>query len=197
VAVAGGFFGKRGKELSEPEQPTLTRWIDVASIPPTGMDKSIVADEAERRQIAGALGLVDLASLSAELTLSRGAGGLVDVSGRVAADLVQSCVVSLEPVAAHIDEPVEARFVPAGTAEAPPEPKPGREIRIGGEAADLAETYSGPRIDIGRTVLEHFVLAIDPYPRAPGAELPADLIDAGDDTTSPFAVLSSLGGRKT
>jgi hypothetical protein len=51
---------------------------------------------------------------------------------------------------------------------------------------------TGPTLDLGPIVMEHFVLAIDPYPRAPGAELPDGGEGAADSPDSPFAVLARL-----
>jgi uncharacterized metal-binding protein YceD (DUF177 family) len=55
------------------------------------------------------------------------------------------------------------------------------------------EVFTGKSFDLGPVVTEHFALAIDPYPRAPGAELPTDP-DAGaaNQSESPFAVLAKL-----
>ena len=53
-----------------------------------------------------------------------------------------------------------------------------------------------PEPDVGldspeAVVEEELALSIDPYPRAPDAELPADAINP-DDSDSPFAALSAL-----
>jgi hypothetical protein len=50
----------------------------------------------------------------------------------------------------------------------------------------------GPRgIDLGEAVAQQLALALDPYPRAPGAALPEDL-RAETGAESPFAVLERL-----
>ena len=46
----------------------------------------------------------------------------------------------------------------------------------------------------GTPLLEEFVLAIDPYPRAPGVEFAAP-VDAEPRPESPFAVLKALKDR--
>jgi uncharacterized metal-binding protein YceD (DUF177 family) len=153
----------------------------------------VVASDDERAAIAASLGLLELTALSADLTLARTTNTAVALSGKLTADLVQSCIVSLDPVPQHIDEPIEARFVQAGSREAPEEPKPGSEVRIADEEDDPPEVYSGARIDIGATVLEHFILAVDPYPRAPGAVLEQD--EGGADRDSPFAGLAALNRK--
>ena len=85
------------------------------------------------------------------------------------------------------------RFVSAGTPEAQPYAGPAREVAIDPDAPDPPETMQGTTVDLGALVEEMFVLAIDPYPRAPGAALPAEAVDEPDpEEESPFAVLRSV-----
>ena len=66
-------------------------------------------------------------------------------------------------------------------------------MAIDPEAPDPPEVMDGTTIDIGALVEEIFVLAIDPYPRAPGAELPANGgVEPGSEGESPFAVLREV-----
>jgi uncharacterized metal-binding protein YceD (DUF177 family) len=99
------------------------------------------------------------------------------------AKVTQICVVTLEPFAAKIDDHAALRFIPA------------RQLREGEELAELdAETlegpdeipYSGEFIDLGAALAEQLALSLDPYPRKPGATLPAGLSDEADN---PFAIL--------
>ncbi|MBZ0229956.1 MAG: DUF177 domain-containing protein [Bauldia sp.] len=179
------------------DAPHLSRNVNVAAIPSAGRAETIVATDAELTAIASAFGLVAVGALSAELKIERPAADVVVVDGRVRASIVQNCVVSLVPVAQEIDEPIHLRFVDAASAKAPAPPRPGAEVMIAAESMDLPETWSGPAIDVGAVVLEHFALAIDPYPRAPGATL-ADEADESASAVeeSPFAVLAGLTAKK-
>jgi uncharacterized metal-binding protein YceD (DUF177 family) len=172
------------------ELPLLPRPVNVASIGATPQARRVEATEQERREISAALDLVDLRTLEADLELWRGSRGRIHVKGRVVADIVQSCVVSLEPVAQHIDEPIAMVFVETGEADA--EPRPGAEIRVDPANEDPPEVLPGLTLDLGPIVIEHLVLAIDPYPRAPGAELPGSGEGTSDSPDSPFAVLAKL-----
>ena len=71
----------------------------------------LVADETERSAVARRLGLPSLDRLEAHVTLSR-TGEMVRAEGRLLAALDQSCVVTGEPVAAHVDEPFALLFTP-------------------------------------------------------------------------------------
>ena len=176
--------------------PIFSRTVVVAAIPSSGLHQTLTATDAERQAIAAEYGLVEVGALSAELTLARIDDDSVAVDGQVRADIVQSCVVSLEPVPQKIDEPVHLRLVNAASAKAPPPPRPGAEILVGAEPVEPPDTYSGPEIDLGAIVLEHFALGIDPYPRAPGAALEAPAEDVEVAETSPFAALAGLVNRK-
>jgi uncharacterized metal-binding protein YceD (DUF177 family) len=175
------------------DAPALSRPVDVARIDAAGIDERIEATEHERAALAASLGIVAIDKLAAEATLVRDRGGVIRVDGRVVADIVQNCVVSLVPVAQAIDEPISLRFAEQGSRAAAEPPKPAAEIRVDPGEEDPPEVLTGTIIDLGAIVTEHLILAIDPYPRAPGATLPEnpaeDLPGPGD---SPFAVLAGL-----
>src|ERR1700733_15155111 len=57
--------------------------------------ETLLASPAECTALTKRLGLVELGQLSATVTLERTLGGLIHVSGRFAADVVQICVVTI------------------------------------------------------------------------------------------------------
>lgn len=179
------------------QKQLLSRTIETRSIGDAGVIEHIVAAEAERAAIAAAFNLISVDSLSAELDVRRSGAGLIVVDGVLRADVVHACVVSLDPAPQRIDETFHVTLAPAGSKEAPPEPKPGAEVMVDPEA-DQPEVVAGPTIDLGGLALEHFSLALDPYPRAPGAKLPAEPeIGTDEPAQSPFAALAALKGRKS
>jgi uncharacterized metal-binding protein YceD (DUF177 family) len=173
--------------------PALSRPVDISRINAAGIVERIEATEHERAALAASLGIVAIGKLAAEVMLDRNARGLIRLDGRLTAEIVQNCVVSLVPVAQAIDEPISLRFAEEGSSAAKTPPKPATEIRVDPAEEDPAEVLTGTAIDLGPIVVEHLVLAIDPYPRAPGATLPdnpaEDQPGPGD---SPFAVLAGL-----
>ncbi|MFL6766056.1 MAG: YceD family protein [Sphingomicrobium sp.] len=154
-----------------------------------GQRLDLVAGDAERGLIAKRLGLASLGRFEAHVCLSR-TGAIVRAEGRLLAALSQSCVVTGDAVAAHIDEPFALLFVP--------EPSPGAiedEVELGEADCDTA-FYDGAMIDLGTALADTLALALDPYPRSAGAD--AALKEAGvmsEEQASPFAVLAKL--RKT
>jgi uncharacterized metal-binding protein YceD (DUF177 family) len=151
----------------------------------------ISASAAARAALAAENDLISVDSLTASVELSRAPGGAIVAAGRVIADIVQTCVVSLVPVPAHIDESFTVRFIAGVRAGHEPD----EELVVDPAAPDPPEVLTGPGIDVGALVEEHFVLAIDPYPRAPDAVLPGSAQPGDDATTgidSPFAALAAL-----
>ena len=174
--------------------PVLTRPVDVARLPSHPVE--IVATDAEREKLAAACDLQLVSDLHATVELFPGARGSVKIEGRVVADIVQTCVVTLAPVDARIDEAFAIRFVRPD--DAPLVPKSGAEIVVDADRPDPPEILDGPTIDIGALAEEAFVLAIDPYPRAPGAALPNEPEAPKDvDRNSPFAALAGLAKRES
>ncbi len=122
-----------------------------------------------------------------------GAGGVVRVRGVLRAQVVQRCVVTLEPVPAELEVPFERTFLRGGGSE--------RLLELDVEQLDL-EPLLGDVLDLGEVVTEELALALDPYPRAAGAdEALAELgvRREGEEQaseTSPFAVLRERFGRE-
>src|SRR5690349_14423583 len=100
----------------------------------------LVADEGERGEVAKRLGLSSIDCLDAHVTLTRN-GNIVRAEGRLAAALDQNCVVTGDPVAAHVDEPFALVFMPDPQALRPDE-----EVELGEEDCDVV-FYDGGAID--------------------------------------------------
>jgi uncharacterized metal-binding protein YceD (DUF177 family) len=121
--------------------------------------------------------------------LRHGSAGL-RVTGDVSATVVQTCVVTLDPLTDEVDEAVDVVFEPAAPEPAKPAEKALAEEDLG-DAADPPETLVDGAIDLGALAVEFLTLGLDPYPRKADAvfEAPA----AGDDRAdSPFAALVAL-----
>jgi hypothetical protein len=144
----------------------------VMRLPQKGLPLVIEADDRQREALAQAHGLVSVERFRAELLVSQWKRNGVKVSGRVEADITQECVVTLEPLQASIDEPVEGLFLPEDSKLGRLGFDEGGEIHIDVEGPDSPDTFSGDTIDVGALAEEFFGLGIDPYPRKPGAELP-------------------------
>lgn len=171
----------------------FSRPFAIDDIGPNGATVELEADAEERRRLAARFDLLSLDRLVARLAVTRGASGIpIRVKGRLQADVVQRCVVSLEPVAGKIDEPVEAEYGPA--AESGPE----EVVHL--DEPDPPEPLEGDSLELGELVAQHLSVALDPYPRKQGAEAP-DWTPPGPapgeaDPDNPFSVLASLGKKR-
>lgn len=154
-----------------------------------GRHFKLTADPAVRTAVARLAGLVELARLEADFDVRRlGRDGL-RVEGVVSATATQTCVVSLDPLVAEINEPVDVMFS-ADTAEAEPPAEPERLGAL--DTPDPPERLIDGTIDLGGLAVEFLLLGLDPYPRKPDAvlEAPAPTGDAAD--AGPFAALAAL-----
>ncbi len=180
-------------------KPVFSFPIEVATLSTKERNYTLTADDAVRAAVSRELGLESLNVLKAQLSVTLVAGGTVEVKGDFEADLVQACVVTLKPVPSHLSDTIERRFVPgAPPRDAEPGKKSKREDAEDDEEwvdpnEDLPDPIVGGVIDLGEVVTEQLSLAMDPYPRAPGATFAG--VTAGEaDTggTSPFAALAAL-----
>lgn len=145
----------------------------VARLPQKGMSVVIDAGEKERAALATAHELVAVKHYRAELLVVPWKRNGVKVSGTVEADIVQECVVTLDPVENHVGEAVEAVYLPEDSKLGRLGFDGGGEIVLDAEGPDSPETFSGDTIDVGALAEEFFGLGIDPYPRKAGAEVAA------------------------
>lgn len=158
--------------------------VDPQTVPRTGQDVRFRAGEGELDDLRQSLELGAARSASAELELRRRSGGGIEVSGRVRADVDQICVVSLDPFETAIDERVLVTFYP-------PEKLPAPDADAPGDDSEDTEPLEDGMLPLGALVRDTIALALDPYPRKPGVELPAAQ-EPGEERPSPFAVLSKL-----
>ena len=174
----------------EQESPPLTRIIRVVEIK-ENVDQTIVLTEAENAAIKGLLELIELEDLSFGYRLRSGYGGRVHLSGRLKADTVQTCVVSLEPIPAAIDMPLDVEFWPAALIEDLGK-KPEDPSQAGVE--DWPEPITAGTIDLGPIVYETLATALDPYPKKTGASFQWSQAELGAEApeSGPFAALKQL-----
>jgi uncharacterized metal-binding protein YceD (DUF177 family) len=166
--------------------------VDVTALPPKGRVYEISADEAAREKLAQAFGVERLNELTASLTVAPAEGGTVAVTGSFAADLVQSCVVTLAPVPAKVSEDISRRFYFAPTVRRAAAGE-GEEAGWVDPSVDTPDPIENGEIDLGAIVSEQLSLSIDPYPRAPGAAFQGEAETPEPARESPFAALAGLG----
>ena len=172
-------------------EPLFGRPVRVEALPKDGLTQTIEANPAERAALAELNRLPDIAKLTATFTLRRAGRAGVRVSGVVHAELTQTCVVSLEPLAATLDEPVDVRFAPSAEEAAARRGASGASAEtILIDAEDAPDPIVDGRIDLGALAAEFLALGLDPYPRKPSAQFapPEDVAGAGSPAPAPAGV---------
>lgn len=167
--------------------PEFSRPIRLDELSHDERHYEIEAGEAEREALARRFGLESVGRLKAAVGLrSETAGRRVRLTAHFEADVVQSCVVTLEPVPAQLAGDFEVLY-DRGVSPT------GREVVL--EAGDVdVVALEGDTVDIGEAVAEELSLSLDPYPRAPGAQIEGaePAVDAGH---RPFEILARLKGK--
>ncbi|WP_028746176.1 YceD family protein [Rhizobium mesoamericanum] len=165
--------------------------VNIGHISANPVEVRLEADKRELAALAESWSVLSVDSLSAELQIGRWKRDGIRIKGRVRATIVQSCVVTLDPVTSAIDESFEQIFVPENSKLARRPANDAGEMVLDPDGPDLPESFTGDTIDVGEVVTEFAALAIDPYPRKPGVEFPGHIEDAGESDKKPsaFAVL--------
>jgi hypothetical protein len=175
-----------------PAEPPLRRPIRVRTLSrrqPHPFDLQPEGNEAGA--IARFLGLDALRSLRFRGQLAPSGAEGWRVEATLSAEVVQSCVVTLEPVVQRVEEVVAREYVPEDAC------RPTSEIDIDPDAEDEPDPFDAV-IDPGLLAIESLALALDPYPRAPGvppAEFraaPPGVSPLAEGDLKPFAKLAVL-----
>ena len=160
----------------------LSRIVALDRIGAAGLDYVVEATPSECDAVATRLRIVAVERVSCAWHLRRVMGSVIEAEGVLEGRVVQDCVVSLEPFPQDVTDRFSVQFVPLGS-EAPDDDF---------EAPDQI-VYQGSAIDLGEATAEQLALALDPYPRKPGLEAPAE---ETDEAPHPFAGLAALRDKQ-
>ncbi|MDE2302074.1 MAG: DUF177 domain-containing protein [Sphingomonadales bacterium] len=163
--------------------PEFSRRVDIREIGPAPLH--LAATAAECAALARRFDLVAIEALSALVDLVED-GAMIRATGRMTADVIQSCAVSAEDLRVHIEAPLALRFLRDT-------PMGGTEIELSAEDCDDIG-FSGTAFDLGEAVAQSLELAIDRFAVGPGAaRVRAGLADPR--ATGPFAPLAALRAK--
>jgi uncharacterized metal-binding protein YceD (DUF177 family) len=124
--------------------------------------------------------------LTAQLTLIPGSQQTIAATGIIKAEVVQRCVVTLEPIVSRLTLDVGVVFAPAEL-----NPVDNQEPqRV--ELDDEVELFSGGKIDIGELVAQQLGISINPYPRKADATLSLTEFGKKIEKQRPFAKLAEV-----
>ena len=162
--------------------PELHRPVALDRIGPRGLTVDVQAKPDELPAIVARLRILALASLHCVFKLRRVGASTVEAEGVLRAQVTETCVVSLDPFSHDVQETFTIHFVPPGNEDDNPDP----------EAIDQIP-YAGGAADLGEAAVQQLALALDPFPRKPGAVLPDGVVE---ETPNPFAALRARQARE-
>ncbi|MBL8638447.1 MAG: DUF177 domain-containing protein [Alphaproteobacteria bacterium] len=158
-------------------EPEWSVWVKADEIPADGKQVDLSPDASQLPLIAQRIGVLSLDSLRASLSLSKSKGGvMVHVTGTLWAEIVQSCVVTLEPIKSKIQEDFEAWF--ADQEHVILFEKAQRDVLTKKEMMDLPileekedpEPLEDGKVNLGELVVQYLCLAVNPFPHNETAE---------------------------
>ena len=165
--------------------PELSRPINIASIEKKEVTHQIEATKEECHALAERFGLIAVSSLTAHVTLTPWSSpSIFRVEGIVRANVIQTCVVTLDPFSQQINDKFVEFFGPDSTIH-----------QASDDASDIPyEPFTKDNmIDLGEVIAQYFFLALDPYPHQSKQDQYTQ--DQNSITmTNPFTVLQ--GGKK-
>ena len=166
--------------------PEWSRPERVDAIGESARAVAITAGPEERAALARRFGLVAIDRLEANFALRREGGGVL-ATGRVSAEVTQACSITDEPLRIAIDEPVALRFKE--------EMELGEDVELSEDALDTVPIEDGA-IDLGEAAAETMALALDPFPRSPGAaQALKEAGVIGEDEVTPFNAFAGLKAK--
>ena len=172
-------------------QPELSRIVEIAAIGPRSKPEAqskseiLTANGKQCQAIAKRFSIPAVEALSAIVLLERD-GPIITLTGTVKAHLIRDCVASLEKIDEIIDQPINVRFFNGSRGDLEERGLAGPDDTI-----DEFECISGETLDIGEILVQQLSLAMEPFPRKPGAK--GLIEDYGQESeTSPFEILKTI-----
>ena len=155
--------------------PEFSRPIPRARLGGPVLVEEISATPQERAALARRLGLLGFDLLRATTKIEpvggadgKGGAGLLRLEGHLSAEVSQACVVTLEPVASRVEQDFTLLY---SLEPGPASDSAEAEVVVDPEAEDPPEPLGPGGLDLGEAVAQQLALALNPYPRAPGAAL--------------------------
>ncbi|HVU20027.1 MAG TPA: DUF177 domain-containing protein [Rhizomicrobium sp.] len=164
----------------------ITKLYELGRVSQAGDEVTITPSADDRARIADWADIEAIDAFEAKIDVRKISPTRFKLDIALEADIVQSCVVTLEPVPAHISRSFVRELMLVQTPQTA-----AKEIELTPVDDDGREEIDSLRYDLAVPVLEEFALSIDPYPRAPGVAFEPPANEA-DSVPHPFAALKSL-----
>ena len=159
-----------------------------AEIGAGGIEIEREATSTECKDVADALGILGCKSIRVSYSVAPSGRLRYRVKGAINAHLVQTCVVSLDPVDELLSTEFDLEFRP------PDQFDDQVEVEVDGSHGDDPEPIADGQLEVGRVIFELISEHASDYPRKPGEELERTQSDGSGalGSTGPFAKLADL-----
>jgi uncharacterized metal-binding protein YceD (DUF177 family) len=192
---------------SEEIQPTLSLRYDadeLLRLPQGRLNIELAADQ--RALLAEQAGVEAVHELLAQFKVIAAGRGL-HIGGPIKGKVAYLCGVSLEPYDADVLGDLDLTFQPVerertNRRRRETQAAKQREGRVEERVVDVDPDVDPPEpiidgwIDLGPLLAEHFILALDPYPRKPGVAFQSDALASAEEPEAPPSPFAALAGLK-
>ena len=164
--------------------PEFSHILHLPDLPDNGISIELSVPEMNRAALAKRFGLQALDRFNVNLIVTwRDRKRAVSLSGNLEAEVVQTCVVTLEPVRQTVHEVLDQVYsLDQDSDETVIDP-------------NGVEPLEGDNLDVGEIVAEELALALDPYPRSSDLSERSSALPLEEDAPrkeGPFDVLAVL-----
>lgn len=171
----------------------LSRPLAVDDLPEVGERHfKINASDEECQALAQRFDLLGLSNVNAHLRARRlrGTKNAISLKGEFSADVIQACVVTLAPVATHIEGEIDRVYGNPREIDV-------KEFEIPEDDSDLPDPVIDGMIDMGEAIAEEICLELPPFPKAAGTEFEnygvgPEISEEEEKKDSPFASLADF-----
>jgi uncharacterized metal-binding protein YceD (DUF177 family) len=143
----------------------LVRRVNALKLTRDGARFNLAADQAQLLAIATALEIPAVLAFSANVEARAVGQGRYMVDGEVTARIRQTCVLSGEAFDSDVSTVIDAAFADDDRLTPPTK----KEVERSLDDEDPPEPLDNGHIDIGALAIEFLALALEPFPRKPGA----------------------------
>ena len=166
----------------------ISRPYNLNRLGQAGDEVAFTATEEERAALAGFADVPRIDGFAGRVELKKLAPNRFRLDFTLEADIIQACVVTLVDVPAHIERSFMRELHFSAPLRRSPDLPAAADIPLDD---DLPEEIDSLHYDLAAPLIEEFVLALEPYPRAPGVEF-QPRIEGEEAPENPFAVLKGL-----
>lgn len=175
------------------EKQAFSKLIDMIvrldDVPHEGREYAFAGDREVMDFLVEHSNVTAISDFAGKIKMRAMRGGY-EAHGKLFAKVTQECVVTLDSVDDELNVDLERVYLRGQEPE--PEVTSNGEVFVDLEANADNEWFEGDVIDLADLIFEQFQLALNPYPRKQGAELPDTMQAANEKEDSPFAALAKL-----